>query len=67
MGKYGEKDVIATEIIPQLWRLSVVPTLNLQQVSYIKILFKKFLCTKVFPFFLVSKIHERDQKIVYES
>jgi SCY1-like protein 2 len=32
MGKNGEKDVIATEIIPQLWRLSVVPTLNLQQV-----------------------------------
>ncbi|CAG8692310.1 710_t:CDS:10, partial [Funneliformis caledonium] len=31
MGKSSEKDVIATEVIPQLWKLSVVPTLNLQQ------------------------------------
>ncbi|RIB02652.1 hypothetical protein C2G38_2009413 [Gigaspora rosea] len=31
MGKHVEKDVIATEILPQLWKLSVVPTLNLDQ------------------------------------
>ncbi|CAI2163071.1 11321_t:CDS:10 [Funneliformis geosporum] len=37
MGKSSEKDVIATEIIPQLWKLSVVPTLNLQQTLSMKV------------------------------
>ncbi|CAB5204584.1 unnamed protein product [Rhizophagus irregularis] len=41
MGKNGEKDVIATEIIPQLWRLSVVPTLNLQQFQKFMDVIKK--------------------------
>ncbi|CAG8482531.1 2351_t:CDS:10 [Acaulospora colombiana] len=31
MGKNVEKDVIATEILPQLWKMSVVPTLNMDQ------------------------------------
>ncbi|RIA86529.1 kinase-like domain-containing protein [Glomus cerebriforme] len=46
MGKNGEKDVIATEIIPQLWRLSIVPTLNLQQFQKFMNVIKK-LSTKV--------------------
>ena len=32
MSKFVDKDIMATEILPQLWKLSVGPTLNLSQV-----------------------------------
>ena len=32
MSKYVDKDIMATEILPQLWKLAVGPTLNLSQV-----------------------------------
>ncbi|CAG8719114.1 6005_t:CDS:10, partial [Acaulospora morrowiae] len=31
MGKNVEKDIMATEILPQLWKMSIVPTLNIDQ------------------------------------
>jgi SCY1-like protein 2 len=33
VGKLADKEVIATEILPQLWRMSFGPLLNLEQVK----------------------------------
>jgi SCY1-like protein 2 len=32
MGKHLDKEIIATEILPQLWRMSFGPLLTLEQV-----------------------------------
>ena len=34
LGKHLDKEIIATEILPQLWRMSFGPLLNLEQVIY---------------------------------
>lgn len=33
VGKVADKEIIATEILPQLWRMSFGPLLNLEQVK----------------------------------
>jgi SCY1-like protein 2 len=33
VGKIADKEIIATEILPQLWRMSFGPLLNLEQVN----------------------------------
>ncbi|CAG8554764.1 2089_t:CDS:10 [Paraglomus occultum] len=39
MSKFVDKDIMATEILPQLWKLSVGPTLNLSQFQrYMKVI-----------------------------
>lgn len=34
MGKHLDKEIIATEILPQLWRMSFGPLLNVDQVCH---------------------------------
>jgi SCY1-like protein 2 len=33
IGKTADKEIIATEILPQLWKMSFGPLLNLEQVK----------------------------------
>ncbi|RHZ80326.1 hypothetical protein Glove_137g49 [Diversispora epigaea] len=52
MGKNVEKDVIATEVLPQLWKMSVVPTLNFAQ-------FQKFMKAIKFMSLKVEEQHSK--------
>jgi SCY1-like protein 2 len=36
VGKIADKEIMATEILPQLWRMSFGPLLNLEQVGCTK-------------------------------
>lgn len=53
MGKHLDKEIIATELLPQLWRMSFGPLLNVDQVCYLSIL---ALCKRVSSLCLVVEV-----------